>query len=47
VQKVASELPAGAVEINTTAASGVVGMTLTWSTSAEGTHSHVVSSSIN
>ncbi|MEJ5988384.1 pilus assembly protein PilV [Ramlibacter sp. PS3R-8] len=47
VQKVESGLPAGAVEISATAATGVVSMTLTWSTSAEGTHSHVVSSSIN
>lgn len=47
VQKVVSGLPAGAVEIRTTAATGVVSMTVTWSTSAEGTHSHVVSSSIN
>jgi hypothetical protein len=47
VQKVASDLPAGSVEISATAATGVVGMTITWSTSAEGTHSHVVSSSIN
>ena len=47
VDKVAAQLPAGAVEISTTPASGVVAMTVTWSTSAEGTHSHVVSSSIN
>ncbi|MCC2677377.1 MAG: pilus assembly protein PilV [Ramlibacter sp.] len=47
VQKVAADLPAGSVEISATAATGVVGMTITWSTSAEGTHSHVVSSSIN
>jgi type IV pilus assembly protein PilV len=47
VDKVAAQLPAGGVEISTTPASGVVTMTVTWSTSAEGTHSHVVSSSIN
>jgi type IV pilus assembly protein PilV len=47
VQKVESGLPAGAVEISTTAATGVVSMTVTWSTAAEGTHSHVVNSSIN
>lgn len=47
VQKVESGLPAGAVELSTTVATGVVSMTVTWSTSAEGTHSHVVSSSIN
>jgi type IV pilus assembly protein PilV len=47
VQKVESGLPAGAVEITTTAASGEVSMTVTWSTAAEGTHSHVVTSSIN
>lgn len=47
VQKVESGLPAGTVEISTTAATGVVSMTVTWSTSAEGTHSHVVTSSIN
>jgi type IV pilus assembly protein PilV len=47
VQKVESGLPAGAVEISTSATTGVVSMTVTWSTSAEGTHTHVVTSSIN
>ena len=47
VQKVEAGLPAGAVEISTTAATGVVSMTVTWSTATEGTHSHVVTSSIN
>jgi len=45
-QKVSSSLPSGAVDIATTASSGAVSLTITWSTSAEGTHSHVVNTSI-
>lgn len=47
IDKVEATLPNGAAEISATAASGVVSMTVTWSTAAEGTHTHVVTSSIN
>lgn len=47
LDKVAANLPAGAAEISTTPASGAVAMTVTWSTASEGTHTHVVTSSIN
>ena len=44
--KVAGTLPAGSAQISA-AASGLVSLTVTWSTTAEGTHSHVVTTSIN
>jgi type IV pilus assembly protein PilV len=45
--RVAATLPSGTAEITTTPATGVVSMTVTWSTAGEGTHTHVVTSSIN
>jgi type IV pilus assembly protein PilV len=47
IDKVASTLPAGSARISTTPSTGVVALTVTWSTTAEGTHSHVVSTSVN
>lgn len=44
--KVATTLPQGAGTIVADPASGSVALTVTWSTNAEGTHSHVVSTSI-
>jgi type IV pilus assembly protein PilV len=44
--KVASTLPAGAAQISATPATGVVSITVTWSTPQEGTHSYVVATSI-
>ena len=43
--KVASELPAGAADIDINGAGDVV-LTITWSTAAEGTHTHVLTTSI-
>jgi len=45
--KVASSLPAGSAQLSITPASGAVAVTVTWSTTAEGTHSHVVATSVN
>ncbi|MDB5861872.1 MAG: pilus assembly protein PilV [Ramlibacter sp.] len=45
--KVASTLPAGSAQLSITPASGAVSVTVTWSTTAEGTHSHVVTTSVN
>jgi type IV pilus assembly protein PilV len=45
--KVAATLPGGVGQISATASTGVVSLTVTWSTTAEGTHSHVVTTSIN
>jgi type IV pilus assembly protein PilV len=45
MEKVGSALPAGAATISA-AASGDVSLTVTWSTTAEGTHSYVVSTSV-
>lgn len=45
-QKVKTTLPAGASSIATVEASGNVSLTITWTTSAEGTHSHVLTSQI-
>lgn len=45
--KVAATLPAGTAALNYTAATGEVRVTLSWSTSAEGTHSHVLTTSIH
>jgi len=45
--KVASTLPKGAAQIQASAATGVVSITVTWSTPAEGTHSYVVATSIH
>lgn len=44
--KVAASLPEGNARIAATPATGVVTLTITWSTSAEGTRSHVLSTSI-
>ncbi|MEJ8835736.1 type IV pilus modification PilV family protein [Ramlibacter sp. AN1133] len=44
--KVAATLPGGAAQIATTPATGVVSITVTWSTPAEGTHTYVVATSI-
>lgn len=44
--KVASTLPQGAGTIVADPASGSVALTVSWSTNAEGTHTHVVSTSI-
>lgn len=46
INKVASALPQGGAQIETTAATGVVTLTVTWSLSAEGTHTHVLSTQI-
>lgn len=43
--KVAATLPAGSAEISA-AASGAVALTVTWSTTVEGTHTHVVTTFI-
>lgn len=43
--KVASALPSGSAQIAADAA-GTVSLTVTWSTPVEGTHSHVVTTSI-
>ena len=43
--KVGTSLPQGAAQISTTAA-GDVTMTVTWSTTAEGTHSYALATSI-
>ena len=43
--KVGSDLPAGAATISATA-SGDIALTVTWSTTAEGTHSYVVSTAV-
>lgn len=45
--KVAATLPAGSAQISATPATGAVAVTVTWSTTAEGTHSHVVTTSVN
>lgn len=44
--KINATLPAGSGTLSYTPASGTVAITVTWSTSAEGTHSHVLSTSI-
>ena len=44
--KVGTTLPEGSAEIAATPAPGIVNLTLTWSTSAEGTRTHVLSTSI-
>ncbi|MDB5753335.1 MAG: pilus assembly protein PilV [Ramlibacter sp.] len=44
--KVASSLPQGKAAIAASQATGVVTMTITWSLSAEGTHTHVLTTSI-
>lgn len=45
--KVAGDLPGGAAAISVTPSTGVVALTITWSTAVEGTHSHVVTTSIH
>lgn len=44
---VASALPGGGSQISVTPATGVVALTVTWTTAAEGTHTHVLTTSIN
>lgn len=44
--KVADALPKGKADIAASQATGVVTMTITWSVSAEGTHTHVLTTSI-
>jgi type IV pilus assembly protein PilV len=44
--KVQSTLPGGTATLASVADSGAVSVTITWSTSAEGTHSYVLSSQI-
>jgi type IV pilus assembly protein PilV len=44
--KVDSTLPNGLTDLSYTPATGIVNLTITWSTPVEGTHTHVVSSSI-
>ena len=44
--KVATTLPAGTASLVTDAGTGDVAVTITWSTNAEGTHTHVVNTSI-
>lgn len=46
IAKVATALPQGAAQITTTPATGIVTLTVTWSTPSEGTHSHVLTSSV-
>lgn len=45
LSKVGAALPGGAATISATS-SGDVALTVTWSTSAEGTHSHVVTTAV-
>jgi type IV pilus assembly protein PilV len=47
LDRVANALPGGAADLEVTPANGVVSLTITWSSQAEGTHTHVVTSSIN
>lgn len=44
--KVAETLPGGTAQVAATPADGVVSVTVTWTTTAEGTHSHVLTTSI-
>jgi type IV pilus assembly protein PilV len=44
--KVASALPGGAAQISAVPATGVVSITVTWSTPSEGTHTYAVATSI-
>jgi len=44
--KVAASLPAGAAQISASPATGIVSITVTWSTPNEGTHSYAVATSI-
>jgi type IV pilus assembly protein PilV len=44
--KVGGTLPGGASQIAVTPATGVVALTVTWTTTAEGTHTHVLTTSI-
>ena len=46
LNKVQSTLPAGTASVASAEATGIVNLTITWTTSAEGTHSHVLSSQI-
>jgi type IV pilus assembly protein PilV len=44
--KVGATLPGGDADISVTTSTGLVGLTVTWTTAAEGTHTHVLTSSI-
>ncbi len=44
--KVSASLPGGSPTLEYTAADGTVALTITWTTPAEGTHTHVVATSI-
>ena len=44
--KVAGTLPGGNSQISVTPATGLVALTVTWTTAAEGTHTHVLTTSI-
>lgn len=44
--KVGSSLPQGKADITANQATGVVQMTITWSLSAEGTHTHVLTTTV-
>lgn len=44
--KVAASLPAATTQLTVTPATGLVDLTITWSTPAEGTHTYVLSTSI-
>jgi type IV pilus assembly protein PilV len=46
LDRVKSGLPAGAADLAYTAADGTVALTITWSSQAEGTHTHAVTTSI-
>jgi type IV pilus assembly protein PilV len=44
--KVGATLPGGGAQISVTPSTGLVALTVTWSTAAEGTHTHVLTSSV-
>ncbi|HZY19497.1 MAG TPA: pilus assembly protein PilV [Ramlibacter sp.] len=46
VRKVGAALPGGSATVNVTAATGAVGITLTWSPPGEGTRSYVLSTQV-
>jgi type IV pilus assembly protein PilV len=46
LNKVQGTLPAGTASVASVESTGIVNVTITWTTSSEGTHSHVLSSQI-